>query len=397
MGTVTYSSNAGLSKLLNERTTPGIINKISQPNASRSTDAESAISSYGTRDSSPFVSNDVASSVMSLTPSVISSPTGSKSFSPTGTPLNSPLCSPPQTPPNGAMYSSTLEKQKISPDDTNDAPHPEGLVYGFFSSLKSALYGEQQKEVKTLIRKKRKKDKQRQYKRLGILEKVEEVGVENLFSSNTPSNNSSSTAASKYYMSGSKTHKNLKFYASDEYDSADASLCQELEDITPGSLTVGTRDVHGAPINSDRTVGQLSAPSFSMVGRPSLNPGELGQVPCTPSEHNYPYTNKHQVLGGGVTIGGRGPGRVISPGEKRPTFPGGALGIPGHPGTGALTGAVVRPDLGYVPSSSATKMHADVGVGAANFQQYPFENGSEHGGFIGSITSMFFGRKGGLL
>merc|ERR1712241_1470198 len=122
----------------------------------------------------------MGSSIMSLTPSVISTPTGSKSFSPTGTPLNSPFASPPVTPPNERIHSNESRS--------------EGLVSSFFASLKSAVYGEQKKEAKTLIRKKRKKIRQRQYKRLGILEKVEEVGVENLFSNN--SGNSSLSDAS---------------------------------------------------------------------------------------------------------------------------------------------------------------------------------------------------------
>ena len=95
-------------------------------------------------------------------------------------------------------------------------------------------------------------------------------------------------------------------------------------------------------------------------------------------------------------MGGRGPGRVISPGEKRPYVREGTLGIPGHPGTGALAGTLVRPDLGCVPSSSAKGMHTNVCITNEGGSEYPFKNGTEEGGFIGKLTSMFFGRKGGL-
>lgn len=81
-------------------------------------------------------------------------------------------------------------------------------------------------------------------------------------------------------------------------------------------------------------------------------------------------------------MGGRGPGRMItSPGEKRPQLSVG-LGVPGHPGTGALysTEGMVRRDLGSVPVTTTS------GVVASD----------ERGGFIGNMTSVFFGRKGGL-
>jgi len=121
----------------------------------------------------------------------------------------------------------------------------------------------------------------------------------------------------------------------------------------------------------------------------------LGHVPSTPAAENYSNSNKYGALGGMRAIGGRGPGRVISPGEKRPTLRG-PLGVPGHPGTGALTGSLVRPDLGYVPTTSTKQMHISSVGGNETSSDYPFQTGAEEGGFIGSITSMFFGRKGGL-
>ena len=400
-GTSTYSSNVGMAKLLNERPAPAHelsksnLDKFMKQENTKYPDYTSYKGNNGTRDSSPFIPNEVASSIMSLTPSVISSPTGSKTFSPTGTPLNSPLCSPPNTPPNERANTKGLEKS-VSSAELSSTNRSEGLVYGFFSSLKNALYGEQQKEAKTLIRKRRKKDKKRQFKRLGILEKVEEVGVENLLSNSISGNDSSfSDASSNYYISGSKTHRNLSYYASDDNDGEDSSWREELEDIEPGSLTISAGERKESLPFSDHTVGQLAAPSFSVNGRPSLNPNELGHVPSTLAGDSYSSSNNYDALGGMRAIGGRGPGRVISPGDKRPTLRG-PLGVPGHPGTGALTGSLVRPDLGYVPTTSAKQMHIGSVGASQSCSDYPFQTGSEEGGFIGSITSMFFGRKGGL-
>ena len=104
-----------------------------------------------------------------------------------------------------------------------------------------------------------------------------------------------------------------------------------------------------------------------------------------------------------AVLGGRGPGRVVTgpqPGEKRPpptSYLGpAALGVPGTPGTGALlkqhqygpAPTAQRTDLGSVPVTTA-----GFGVGAGGDGAAP----GGGGGFIGSLTNMFFGRKGGFV
>ena len=80
-----------------------------------------------------------------------------------------------------------------------------------------------------------------------------------------------------------------------------------------------------------------------------------------------------------MLISGRGPGRVISgPGEKRPNV-NTIYGVPGVPGTGDLERSI-RPDLGQVP---VPRMLSD--------------NRAPEDSFVGSIGTLFFGRKGGLL
>ena len=292
------------------------------------------------------MSSEVAS-LSSLTPSIIATPAGEKSFSPTGTPLNSPAHTPPGTPPNEPQGGG-------------------GLVTGFFSSLKAALYGEQLKETHTL----RRRSKKAKVKRFGILEKVEEVGVENLMS-NSP--------APPFYDSreSSLSREDISLY--DLNTDKD-----ELEDIEPGTLTLppGHPTGYSSYKSGDPTVGQLTAPAYSVYGRPSLSPLDFGQIP------QYPTGDSNKLIGGGAVVGGRGPGRVIqsSPGEKRPQLLS-ALGVPGTPGTGALRirqgrpgeKLAVRKDLGSVPVTRSP------------------ESEQPSTGFIGSIASMFFGRKGGLL
>ena len=117
-GTTTFSTNLGLAYVLNERNIHGgstlSLDQVGSSRMGSSLDLRS-----GSRGSS-----DVAS-ICSLTPSVMHSPKDiSKSFSPTGTPLNSPM-------------------RPSSPTRETDADNP-GFVLGFFASLRTALYGEQQ-------------------------------------------------------------------------------------------------------------------------------------------------------------------------------------------------------------------------------------------------------------
>ena len=83
---------------------------------------------------------------------------------------------------------------------------------------------------------------------------------------------------------------------------------------------------------------------------------------------------------------GRGPGKIVSPGDKRPVLPSG-YGVPGKTGTGAL----LRGDLGSVPASGFTDIN-DL-MSPARLKSKPVHESS----FIGSLTSMILGRKGGLL
>lgn len=306
-GALTVSSNIGLARVLNERHIHGYL--------SSSTMSLNNQSSIGDEDS-----------ICNLTPSVISSPTGFKSFSPTGTPLNSPIHTPPGTPPD--------EQQESS-----------GLVYGFFSSLRSALYGEQQKEAQTIRQRKKKGVISQRMKKLGILEKVEEVGVENLL---CPSPNPSCNSMDRCSRSPS--------FVTREKSEERNDLEQDLPSVGGLTITSNAKQMELVSKSGDpATVGQLSASSRNLE--------DLGHV-----------------------MGGRGPGRTMSGGAKRPQLLG-AFGVPGTPGTGALrlqppsddAGLRVRPDLGSVPQLTS-----------------PQTNESTTG-FIGSITSMFFGRKGGLL
>lgn len=198
-----------------------------------------------------------------------------------------------------------------------------GFVLGFFASLRTALYGEQQKEVMTL-KKKARKSKAR--KKLGILEKVQEVGPER-FLSPAPLEEESEIEESEVVP------------LNQDWD--------ELIDIKPGTLTV-SRGMRATRHETD-LFGELKPPDRPQQG-----------------------------------LSGRGPGRILSPGDKRPSLPVVGYGVPGKTGTGALQ----RPDLGSIPGVSSRLVS-----NAERLQLKPSDDTS----FIGSLTSMFFGRKGGLL
>ena len=373
---LSYSSHLGLSRLLDKRDTRGLAGSV--------TSLDKLTLTSTARDSSPFITREMASNVQKLTPSCLSSP--KQMISPTDTPLNSPSRS----------RSTSVERRPeaaaaLLPRNPQDEG---GLVASFFSSLKSALYGEQEREAKTII--KNKTAQQRKYgkgrhaaaKKFGILAKVEEVGVENLLMG-YDSDSGDSLAGSGYYMSGSKTHRDLKSYT----EAMDVSSCNEFEDIVPGSLTVMCTGGQQGPDNrlqegwssTDSTIGQLTAPFFSMFGRPSLNPNELGSVPVVSSPGGAAAAAGQSHMG--TVISGRGPGRVGGPGQKRPMV-NSYFGVPGVPGTGDLERSI-RPDLGSVPSPAS-------GLPQSQSWSSDYSGDSAEGGFIGSIGSLFFGRKGGL-
>jgi len=424
-----YSSNIGLARLLDSRDRRGLAGSVTNLDKLTLTGGDA-------RDRSPFITREMASNVQKLTPSVLSSPKGLESFSPPGTPLNSPSRSrDPSVDRSGrhrergasAKASAAAAAAATLPQRPQDQrPEDQGLVYSFFSSLKSALYGEQEREAKTIIKHRTKqltrKGSKKFPKKFGILAKVEEVGVENLMSGgsgrasgyDSDSSTDQSLASSSYYMSGSKTYHDLKSNnrRSGGDDFYDFSSSNEFEDIVPGSLTVMSTDERGDAVRGqmNSTIGQLTAPFFSMFGRPSLNRSDLGSVPVVSS------AGVQDGVGGGppgmMMMGGRGPGKVMSgPGEKRPMVYT-QFGVPGVPGTGDLERSI-RPDLGQVPMSSNVSgghhmpyHHPDLTTnpygGATGDSPYGATAGSggdqsSQPGFVGSIGSLFFGRKGGLL
>eukprot|EP00092_Neocalanus_flemingeri_P012790 GFUD01013782.1.p1 GENE.GFUD01013782.1~~GFUD01013782.1.p1 ORF type:complete len:1377 (+),score=309.96 GFUD01013782.1:584-4714(+) len=332
-----HFSNIGLAKLLNEK-------KIS-----------------GARRSQLDLSS--MSSISSLTPSVLTSPNASKNISPTGTPIHTPE-----------------ETLPGSPDETSSA----GVVYSFFSSLKSAIYGEQRKEHRTSKFKRRMEEKRHN---LRIMEAVEEVGIENMF--NDKEGTPMSMPALSIIESKSSNSKSKAVKVPPGLSDFDARYLgalddfDELEDITPGVLTL-TKSVEPPRDASEYTkqwIGQLTVPSFSATGRPSLRKRELGIVPLSDKNLKPPSEL--------CNMGGRGPGRIVSPGEIRPNQISG-LGVPGHPGTGAVGQAIgaKRQDLGTIPG-----FHKE----DEDLFEYSQENRGipQSSSFIGSFTNMFFGRKGG--
>merc|ERR1719481_312194 len=162
----------------------------------------------------------------------------------------------------------------------------------------------------------------------------------------------------------------------DDYD--------ELEEIRPGLLTLtqSTGEPRDPEEYTKQWIGQLSVPSFSATGRPSLQKKEFGKIPQ--ADHSLVPPSAL------CSFGGRGPGRIVSPGELRPNQAPG-LGVPGHPGTGAVGQALgaKRKDLGTIPGGHDTDGLFMDSLDPASAGLTKSES------FIGSITNMFFSRKGG--
>ena len=124
-------------------------------------------------------------------------------------------------------------------------------------------------------------------------------------------------------------------------------------------------------------------------------------------------------------MGGRGPGRIMAPGEIKPHHLSG-LGVPAHPGSGAVRHRAAanrrstrRKDLGTIPGFRH-RTTVETTPQQSQFNNPPFSTAAHYStpvnynynsgggrnepspppaneGFIGSVASMFFGRKGGYL
>ena len=290
-------------------------------------------------------------SVSSLTPSVLNSPLGSKRMSPTVT--------PPHTP------------QESLPGSPDDKHGEEGYVASFFSSLKAAIYGQQRKQHRTTKFQKKMEEKRN---KLGIMEALEEdrsdlVESEKDEKEGTPMSLPALSIIGKSKSSRSSTAGPEQWSDFDARYLGVLDDYDELEEIRPGLLTLtqSTGEPRDPEEYTKQWIGQLRVPSLSATGRPSLQKAEFGKLPSSD-----PAGLRSNIL---CSFGGRGPGR---PGGQT-----GALGVPGRPGAGALAQALGerRGDLGKVPGLEHSQIDS-VGI-------------QQSSSFMGSLTDMFFGRKGG--
>lgn len=210
-------------------------------------------------------------------------------------------------------------------------------------------------------------------KSLGIMETVEEIGVENLLREKVGSGTKQPVLPdfdARYLC------------ALDDFD--------ELEDIKPGLLTLTQsiepeRDPHEY---TKQWIGQLSLPSYP--SHPSLQQRNFGGIPTRESQLQNEAKSHND-------LGGRGPGRMESQGDDKPENKVSGMGVPGRPGTGAVGQALGsrRIDLGTIPGKESLSAFEDEN------QLFSREGDRTRPGmphsksFIGSFTSMFFGRKGG--
>ncbi|CAB4065854.1 TRAK1 [Lepeophtheirus salmonis] len=134
-----------------------------------------------------------------------------------------------------------------------------------------------------------------------------------------------------------------------EFEEIRLGDCDELKDIIPGSITLRHR-----PGSSNSREESFSPPPLESIQATDL---KLGTVPDL-DEH--------------------GPGIML----HRDNLNVGYLGVPGIPGTDALQ--KIRPDLGSVPEN----------LSPITLENRSMKNSSS---VMGNITTMFFGRKGGLL
>jgi len=238
--------------------------------------------------------------------------------------------------------------------------------------LKTAILGEQRKEHKA------NKIKSRLSKRrgsFGIMETVEEIGVENLMGDKAMSPALPNLISKPSHLPDFDA---LYLGSADDFD--------ELEDIEPGYLTLtkGMEPERDPYEYTKQWIGELTIPNYT--SRPSLHQAELGKIP--PETFSYADDSADPEL----SRRGRGPGRFGNLNDMKLT----GMGVPGRPGTGAL-GVMVggqRNDLGTIPGRDSSSFESydptscELSVTSAGISQST--------SFVGSIANFFFGRKGGF-
>lgn len=298
--------------------------------------------------------------IKAVTPSALNTPCG-PNFSPTVTPCNSPEGSPPR--------SQSPEPQFLT-----------GLLTSGADLLRRKIVGEAEKQHMFRARNKitLSRLERRALKSIKILEKVESIGLENIISPSGSGSSSNSGSAVSPYQSSSN------FYSGHSRSASPMAQLTSLKNLNNATSAANAEEVRidreaiKAIINrglSSDCLKSLAENQQANEQKSAKTSPNGGSVDVSPSQSTKPSVSEgskpSEAVSARVKQMQRQKSRrmLINGGRQRPDL--GKLGTMSH----------IRPDLGTV----------------ANPNKSEEKSTGQSMGFVGTISSLLFGRKGGLL
>ncbi|XP_037050623.1 trafficking kinesin-binding protein milt isoform X2 [Bradysia coprophila] len=305
--------------------------------------------------------------IKAVTPSALNTPAG-PNYSPTVTPCNSP---------------------EGSPTRSRSPERDQTLLTGFISSgadmLRRKIVGETSRSSRPMSARNKvllSRQEQRALRSIRLMEKVESLGLDNIITSHQPVGISPLALQGSPSLTGARSRtaspmaqltslKNISQRGEDGYAFDRGSIRSALSQVTGSDLDSDTNSECSTTSSVDRIEGNKSTASKPAAHHPS------------PSRN----------LNAGQTVNQPADGRLkqMQRQKSRRGLINGANGQ--RPDLGTVAGKM-RPDLGRVSRSNneSNSRTAD----SPKKEERPTIQQSVAQSFVGSISSLFFGRKGGL-
>lgn len=302
--------------------------------------------------------------IKAVTPSALNTPAG-PNYSPTVTPCNSP---------------------EGSPTRLRSPERDQTLLTGFISSgadmLRRKIVGETSRPSRPMSARNKvllSRQEQRALRSIRLMEKVESLGLDNIISSNQPVGISPLALQGSPSLTGSRSRtaspmaqltslKNISHRGEDGYAFDRGSIRSALSQATSSDIDSDTNSECSTTSSVDRIEGNKTAATIPVAHpSPSRNAGPITQPTDGRLKQMQRQKSRRGLLNG-------------SNGQR--------------PDLGTVAGKI-RSDLGRV-SRSNNESNANGGVESPKKEERPTIQQSVAQSFVGSISSLFFGRKGGL-
>ncbi|XP_017014689.2 trafficking kinesin-binding protein milt isoform X2 [Drosophila takahashii] len=337
--------------------------------------------------------------IKAVTPSALNTPAG-PNFSPTVTPCNSPEGSPPRAqspePLFGLLSSGAdLIRRKIVGDQHQQQQQKQ----------RSSLSKQQQQKIMLSHL------ERRALRSLNLIEKVESIGLENIISAQRGLGSGIANRSSSPLSSGSlqSLHTSSNSIVDDiHFDRAQIKgvLHRGLKSPTPTSAGASTSAAAGIAISTSSSTSAYNSDDSDDQGLVmKINKPSKSTTPTTTAAAAAAAQQSQPTSGSTTSNGTASETRLkqMQRQKSRRQLKNGMasqrpdLGTIAGSGGGGGGGGRVRPDLGKVADSGSSKQLSSKRHEAKAAEEEEAAPQSITQAFVGSVSSLLFGRKGGWL